>query len=334
MSQRIWVVVETLRGVVSEISYTMLAAGRELADGLGGRLTALLLGHNTQELAATLGAADSVTYVDHAALADFTPDAYQRTIAGMIKEDPPRAVLIGHTSMGMDVACSVGIQLGVPLITSCRTIRVEDGTPRYVSVTCGGKVMVEGEIPGPTCLVTMVPGGYKPEAGRREGAPDPSTWLRTKVYRLAPPTELNDLRVSLQRYVEPEAGDVDITRESILVSVGRGIQQQDNLKLAEALAAALGGAVSASRPIVDKGWLPTSRLVGKSGKAVKPRLYLALGISGAPEHMEGVPDCETLIAINTDERAPIFDVARYGAVADVLKLTPVLTEKIKQAKGG
>lgn len=325
MSQDVWVVVETLRGEVLEITYTMLAAGRALADRLGGGLTALLLGDNAEGLASTLGAADSVTYVDHAALADFTPDAYQRTIAGLVKGAAPRAVLLGHSSMGMDVACGLGIELGIPLIASCQTLDVDAGKPRYVSQTCGGKVLAEGELPEPACLVTMVPGGYKPQDGRKEGAP--------KVTRVAPPTALDDLKVKLKGYVEPEAGDVDITKEPILASVGRGIQQRDNLKLAEELAATLGGAVSASRPVVDQGWLPTSRLVGKSGKSVKPRLYLALGISGAPEHVEGMLGAECVIAINTDEKAPIFDFAQYGATVDVLKLLPVLTEKIKRAKG-
>jgi len=325
MSKDVWVVVETLRGEVLEITYTMLAAGRGLADGLGGRLTAVLLGHNAVPLASTLGVADSVTYVDHAAVADFTPDAYQRTIAGLAKGAAPRAVLLGHSSMGMDVACGIGIELGTPVIAACQTLDVKAGKPRYVSLTCGGKVLAEGELPEPTCLVTMVPGGYKPQDGKKEGAPE--------VTRVAPPTALDDLKVRLKGYIEPEAGDVDITKESILASVGRGIQQRDNLKLAEELAATLGGAVSASRPVVDQGWLPTSRLVGKSGKSVKPRLYLALGISGAPEHAEGIRDAECIVAVNTDEKAPIFDFAQYGATVDVLKLLPVLTAKIKQAKG-
>jgi electron transfer flavoprotein alpha subunit len=325
MSKDVWVVVETLRGEVLEITYTMLAAGRGLADGLGGSLTALLLGHNAETLASTLGAADGVTYVDHAALADFTPDAYGRTIAGLVKVAAPRAVLLGHSSMGMDVACGVGIELGTPVIASCQELDAGAGKPRYVSVTCGGKVMAEGELPEPACLITMVPGGYKPQAGRKDGAP--------KLTRVAPPTALDDTRVKLRAYIEPEAGDVDIARESILASVGRGIQQRDNLRLAQELAAALGGAVSASRPVVDQGWLPSSRLVGKSGRSVKPRLYLALGISGAPEHAEGMRDAECIVAINTDEKAPIFELAHYGATVDVLKLMPVLTEKIKQAKG-
>ncbi len=326
MSQDIWVVVETLRGGVAEISYTMLAAGRVLADGLGSKLIALLLGHKAEALANTLGAADEVRYIDHSSLADFTPDAYQRVVAGLIKEDAPRVVLFGHSSMGMDMVCGIGIELDAPLITYCQTLEVENGMPRYISLTCGGKVLAGGELPERTSLLTIVPGGYKPEDGKVEGAPE--------VTQVPPPAALDDLRVILKGYIEPDAGDVDVTKESILVSVGRGIQQQDNLKLAEELASALGGAVSASRPIVDQGWLPTNRLIGKSGMSVKPRLYLPLGISGAPEHMEGVADFETMIAINTDERAPIFNFAQYGAAIDVLDLLPVLIEKVKGAKSG
>ncbi|MGC8880154.1 MAG: electron transfer flavoprotein subunit alpha/FixB family protein, partial [Anaerolineae bacterium] len=134
------------------------------------------------------------------------------------------------------------------------------------------------------------------------------------------------------QYIEPESGDVDISKEAVLVSVGRGIQNADNIEMVQELAAALGGVVSASRPVVDQGWLPTTRLVGKSGKRVKPRLYLALGISGAPEHAEAITDSQTIIAVNTDASAPIFDIARYGTTLDLFDLVPALTEKVRQAK--
>ncbi len=124
---------------------------------------------------------------------------------------------------------------------------------------------------------------------------------------------------------------MDIAKEQFLVSVGRGIQLKDNIEMAKELAAALGAQVSASRPIVDQGWLPTSRLVGKSGKRVKPKVYLALGISGAPEHVEGMGESDTIIAVNTDPNAPIFNVAKYGTTADLLELVPALIEKAKQA---
>ena len=135
----------------------------------------------------------------------------------------------------------------------------------------------------------------------------------------------------MKQYIEPEAGDVDISKEPILISVGRGVQTEDNIELAEELADALGGVVCASRPVVDQGWLSTTRLVGKSGMQVKPKLYLALGISGAPEHVEAITGSEMIIAINTDPAAPIFDVAQYGAEVDMLDLMETLIEQIEDA---
>ena len=142
---------------------------------------------------------------------------------------------------------------------------------------------------------------------------------------------LDGLRVTLAQYVEPEAGDVDISKAPILISVGRGVQTEDNIELVEELAEALGGAVCSSRPVVDQGWLPTSRMVGKSGQTVKPKLYLAMGISGAPEHVEAITDSELIVAINTDPAAPIFDVAQYGAEVDMLDLLETLIEQIEEA---
>jgi electron transfer flavoprotein alpha subunit len=136
----------------------------------------------------------------------------------------------------------------------------------------------------------------------------------------------------LKRYLEPEMGAVDITQQEVLVAVGRGIQSKDNLELAEELAATLGGAVCGSRPVIDQGWLPLARQVGKSGMQVRPRLYLALGISGAPEHLEGMRGSDLIVAVNTDPAAPIFNEAHYGVVADALDLVPVLTDRIKAAK--
>lgn len=320
MSQDIFVVIEHLQGQVADISYVMLAAARELKQSAGGGVTAILLGHNAQGLAGNL-AADRVLYVDHPALAEFTSDAYQLTLASLIAEHSPRAVLFGHTSIGTDVAGGLSVKGNLPIVTSCRNFR--DG--KTLSQICGGKIMAEGELPSPTALVTMVPGGYKSDQGQSTNAPALTT--------VAAPA-LDGLRVAVKQYIQPEAGDVDIAKEPILVAIGRGIQNKDNIELADELAAALGGQVCASRPVVDQGWLPTTRLVGKSGKRVKPKVYLALGISGAPEHVEGMGESDVIIAVNTDPNAPIFNVAKYGTTVDLLDLAPQLTEKVKQAKGG
>jgi len=168
-----------------------------------------------------------------------------------------------------------------------------------------------------------VPGGYKPEAGRLPGPKE--------VVRKAPSAALEGLRITLKQYIEPQAADVDIAKEPMLVAIGRGIQQADNIALAEALAQALGGVVCGSRPVVDQGWLPVPRLVGKSGVSVKPKCYVALGVSGAPEHVEGISGAELIIAVNTDPRAPIFNVAHFGTLLSMFDLLPALTEKIRQA---
>ena len=324
MNLDIYVVVEHLRGQVSDISYIMLAAAHLLAQGTGGKVVAVILGHDARELVVGL-AADQVLYLDHPSLTDFTSDAYQKALVGLISNNTPRVVLFGHTSVGMDVASGLSARLGLPLVSQCRNVSADDSVLKFISQICGGKIMAEGVLPVPTALVTMVPGGFKPEQGRSAQSPE-VTLLTVQT--------LEGLRVSLKQYIEPETSDVDISKEQILVSVGRGIQNQDNIELAQELADALGAVVCASRPVVDQGWLPSSRLVGKSGKSVKPKVYLAMGISGAPEHAEAITDSETIITINTDPSAPIFNLANYGTTVDLFDLVPTLTEQVQQAKSG
>jgi electron transfer flavoprotein alpha subunit len=324
MKPDILVVVEHVKGQVAEITYVMLAAARALADAVGAEVSAVLLGHGAESFAADL-AADRVLYMDHPALAEFTPDAYAKAVAALVSQRAPRAVLCGDTSIGADIASTLSARLGLPIVSACRTFGASGGPePTYSSQVYGGKILVEGPLPGPTALVLMAPGGYKPEQGRAAAAP-PVTTVE------AP--DLGGLKVSFAQYVEPETGDVDISKASVLVAVGRGIQREDNIEMADELAQLLDGAVCASRPIVDQGWLPSTRLVGKSGHAVSPTLYLALGISGAPEHVEGIGGSKTIVAVNTDPAAPIFDVARFGTTADLFDLLPVLTEAVKAARG-
>ena len=317
----ICVFVETLRGQVTDITYVMLAAGRVLAKGLNAKLTAVLFGSGIGKLVDKLGAADRVMTLDHPALVEFNPDAYLAGIAGVLAEHKPRVMLFGHTAMGTDLACGVAQRLSLPLATSCRTFTVDGADAKFAALTCGGKLIAEGTLPGPSCIATVMPGGYKADDGKVAKAPPAEA--------LAAPAGLDVARTKFAEYIEPPAGDVDIAKENVVVSVGRGIQNQDNIALADRLAKALGGVVAGSRPVIDQAWLPTSRLVGKSGKQVKPKLYLAVGISGAPEHLEGVPEADTMIAINTDANAPIFDVAHFGTTCDALKLMPMLAEKIK-----
>lgn len=325
MKQIIYVLIEHIRGQVADISYLMLAAAHKIAEQIDGSVVAILLSHNEQELANDL-LANRVLYYDHPVLTDFCATAYQRVLGELIYENKPRLVLLGDTTIGVEVAAPLSARLDLPLVSYCRDIYTQGGALKFTGQICGGKIMVEGDVPGPTALVTMIPGAYKSEQGR-SAQPPVVVWS-------SPVSSLEELPIKFMRYIEPSASDVDIAKEPILVSVGRGIQNQDNLPIAEDLAEALGGVLCASRPVVDQGWLPTTRLVGKSGKRVKPRVYLALGISGATEHVEAITDSDMIVAINTDPEAPIFNLAKYGATVDLFDLIPVLTENVKLAKQG
>jgi electron transfer flavoprotein alpha subunit len=327
MNQDIFVVIEHVRAQVADISYVALAQAQALAKETGGKVVALLLGSdasgiswNSFAIQAKNLAADSAWTFDHVALAEFTSEAYGKVLGDVINETAPRAVLLGDTTVGAELAGLLSARLGLSLITSCLSIVGS----KYTCKICGGKMMVEGDLPGETTLVAMIPGGFKIEQGQSPKAPEVTN---------LPVPDLGELKVAFKQYIEPQVGDIDITMQKVLVGVGRGIERQDNLELAKELAEALGGAVCASRPVVDQGWLPTARLVGKSGRTIKPKLYIALGISGAPEHTEAVTGSEMIIAVNTDPAAPIFGMAKYGAEVNMLDLMPALSEAIRKIKG-
>jgi electron transfer flavoprotein alpha subunit len=198
---------------------------------------------------------------------------------------------------------------------------VEDGAIVATAQMLGGKVLADVELAGERVIATVMGGACATST-------DPKA-VTTEFMGLAPSPGLDTLRMSLRRVIEATEGDVDITSAEMLVSVGRGIESQDNLEIVLELADALGVPLSASRPVVDAGWLPKTRHVGQSGVKVKPRVYLALGISGAPEHLEGMRSAELIIACNTDPAAPIFGVAHYGTSVDLFDLVPELVDRIR-----
>lgn len=321
MTQDIYLLIEHIQGKVSDISYVMTAAARDLAQKEGGKVVGILFGSGAENLKENL-AVDQIIYCDHPALKEFSSDAYKRTLIALLAEYTPRAVFFGNTTIGADISSSVSAHLGFPIINSCLKISETDG---IISQICGGKIMVDSQLADTTTFITMNPSGYKPEQG--QGGP-PAEIINF------PAPDLENLKVKLVKFIEPDPGDIDIAQEKILVAIGRGIQTQDNIELAENLAKLLGGTVCASRPVIDQGWLPTSRLVGKSGKSVKPDLYLCLGISGATEHLEGITNSKTIIAINSDPDAPIFDVAQYGIEVDLFDFIDPLLEQIESVKNG
>ncbi len=323
MTGNVWVLVEHWRGKVSDISYELLALGREVADGLGVKLEAVLLGSQVAALAETLGKADTVLYADHAALAEPLHEAYTEALGQMAAERKPRVVLVPLTNVTLGVGTFLASRLGAAAANFCKDVRVVDGAIQACAVLYGGKMEVTVAVGRGPAVLGVWPGARPGEQG----------WAAT-----APPMEqvLVSLpeapRVKFKRYIDPDAGDVDISQQESLVAVGRGIQNKDNLELATELAKELGGAVCGSRPVIDQGWLPLSRQVGKSGASVKAKLYLAAGISGAPEHVEGIRNASLVIAVNTDEQAPIFGTAHYGVVADALDFLPALTEAIRKRR--
>ena len=317
MSDEILVIVEQLQGKVTDATREALGAARSVADGAS--VVAVLCGAANSALAAEL-AADRVLHVADPRLDAYSPDAYESAIAAIVSARSPRLVVIPNTTMGMDLAAGLAARIGLPLAAYCVGLRREGGAIVASCQIYGGKVLAEVALDGPA-VVSTVPGSFAAASGgggavETASGGEVSTRLRLVDYAVAP------------------SADVDITKESVLVSVGRGLGGPENLELAEDLARALGGVVSASRPVTASGWLPKGRQVGKSGLTVKPKLYLAVGISGAPEHLQGMKDSELIVAINTDASAPIFDVAQYGAVADVLEVLPAITERLGAARVG
>jgi len=323
MAGNVWVIVEQWRGQISEITYEVLALGKELATALACDLQAVLLGHEVKRLAGSLGKADCVLCVDHPALATPVAETFARALVPLCRARTPEAILMPLTNVSLGIASLLAEELGISCVNFCRDVRVVDGRLQTRSVLYGGKMEAMVKPAQTPAILGILPGVRPPDDGRSEAA--------APVEDVAVEVEMSST-IRWKCYIEPEIGDVDISKQELLVSVGRGLQSADNVAVATEVAEALGGAVCGSRPVIDQGWLPLSRQVGKSGVVVKPKLYLAAGISGAPEHVEGMKNSGLIIAINTDEQAPIFHVAHYGVVADVMELLPALTEAVHSRK--
>lgn len=322
MSAPILVLVEHFKGAVADITFEMLGAARQVAQASQAPVQAVLIGKDGAGLAAQLGTADNVVLVEDPASELPSAEVILAVLQQLLEQKRGGLVLLGGTNVSFGLGARLAARGGLPCVNFCRGLRWDNGVLVCTSQLFGGKIFSDVHLPDGRGVLCICPGAFPAGAGRSDKAPP--------VERLSAPAA--ESRVVFRQLREPAPGDVDITKQDVLVAVGRGIQSPDNLALAEELAALLGGAVCASRPVIDQGWLPFSRQVGKSGLTVRPRVYLAVGISGAPEHWEGMQNSECIIAINTDPGAPIFQGAHYGVVADALELLPVLIEKIKARK--
>jgi len=322
----ILVLMEHRQGEMQDINLEMLAKGQQLAEQTKKELTAVLLGKGVASMADGIKRYCHHTLVmEDDLLANFNSEPYQDVLSFLLKERKPSLVLMGHTAFGMDLAPPLATATETPLATDCYEIEVKGDTIIPYRQMYAGKMCAEVHFKEAPCHMITVRAGSFPAEGLKEinGAVEQVSFQFDKDYAYK----------KFLQYVEAAVGDVDITQADVLVAVGRGIGDPENLPMVEELAKLLGGVVACSRPVSDKNWLPKERQVGTSGKTVKPKLYIALGISGAFQHIAGMKNAATIIAVNKDAKAPIFSVAHYGIVDDLLKVVPGIVAKVRERKG-
>ena len=322
----ILVLAEHRQGQMRDITYEMLTKARELAEKTNAKLAAAIIGKNVEDLAKPLTEyASAVIVVEDPKLENFNSEAYKKILSKLIADRKPLLVMIGHTSYGIDLAPRLATALHLPLATDCIDFSFENETFTVTRQMFGGKVNVKATArKAETYMVTIRQAAFT--------ASKPTTLANGQITEVASPLTEEITEKRFIQYVLPPLGGVDITAAEKLVGVGRGIKDVANLPMMEELAKTLGGVLSCSRPIVDKGWLPSDRQVGTSGKTVKPKLYLALGISGAFQHVLGMKSSDLIIAVNKDPKAPIFSFADYGVVEDLFKIIPSLENKINESR--
>ena len=320
----IFVLVEHRRGEIRDITFEMLTKGRELAQKNGTSLTAVLIADHSEKFTDKLkNFADKILSIDEAKAENFNSDVYQKILSPLLKDKKPVLTLIGHTAFGLDLAPSLATETGLPLVTDCIGLSLEGNGLFAERQMYGGKVNARIQLNGDSSYIaTVQQGAFQPVEDH----------AKAQIEKIPSPLNGDISYRKFLEYLEAAIGDVDICQSDILVAVGRGIKEEENLSMAEELADTLGGVMACSRPIVDAGWLPKNRQVGSSGKIVNPKLYIAIGISGSSQHITGMKGAKTIVAINKDPNAPIFNVADYGIVDDLFKVVPVLKEKIKTLK--
>jgi electron transfer flavoprotein alpha subunit len=316
------VIGEAGKGQTESANARLIAIGDLLAKHRGGKLICLLAGHDIGAKAVELSC-----YVDETRIADsvqhahYDPEALLRLAEGLVDELQPCAVLLGHTFIGMDLAPRLAAKLQVGLASNCFEVRIEDNAVYFMRPVYRGRVHAKVAIDSTPMVATLQLGGPEPTLSNRAGA--------MKKIDLKPAA---NPRIRPLRTIEPVRAEIDITKADIVVSGGRGVGEKGNFALVNDLAEALGGVAACSRPLVDMGWFSTSMQVGLSGNTVRPKLYIACGISGAVEHLHGMKESKIIVAINQDPDAPIFKVAHYGVVGDLNEILPQLIRQVHQCR--
>jgi electron transfer flavoprotein alpha subunit len=327
MPNGILVFAEHRGGAFNKTSFEAMAAAQQLGASLGQNVSAVVLGTDATR-AADVAAykLDRVISVENPKLADYTPDGYADAMEQAVRALDPQFVIMPHTYLVRDYAPKLAARFGKDLISDCVRATVSDGAVVFSRRIFQGKidadVVTHGE---PPVFATFQSGAYRADQAERGG--DTAAAVESL------PVEVGEVRMQPEEPFQEVKQAVDLTKADTIIAIGRGIKGQEHIALAQQLAELLGGEIAASRPICDAGWLPIDRQIGSSGQTVTPKLYIALGISGAIQHLVGMKNASTIVAVNKDPEAPIFDIADYGIVGDLFEVIPVLTEEIRKLKG-
>ncbi len=321
----VFVVVEQRAGKIARISWEALAAGQHLGTQLGLAVSAVVVGSGTESLAAEIAARTTgkVVRVDHPLLAQYTADGITLALEQLVQSEGPAYVVFPHTYQVRDYAPALAARLGQVLVSD--VVAIDAGpvfTRQLLQGRLNGNYRHSGNGP---CFVSVQAGAFRADA-------QSAGQTAAEITTFTPTLDAAQIRTKPGEPFRGSSQTVDLGSAQLIVSVGRGIKEADNLPLVQALATALGAEMAASRPICDNGWLPMERQVGSSGQTVAPKLYLAVGISGAIQHLVGMKGSQCVVAINKDPDAPIFEIADYGIVGDLFEVVPALTEAVKAAK--
>jgi len=320
MSRNILVVAEHRNAILDNVTWELLCKGREMADQAGSRLAVLLVGTELDALNELLSAsgADLVIPVEHALLGDYHAELYTAAIARAAGDFNPGLILMGYTYLGMEIGPALAVRLGGTMVSNCYDLTAQGETLTAVRAMYGATLNARVELSGPQPYIVSFVKGVLPR--------HPIASRNAPVEAIRIDLGAMPLRSRILEILTINTGGIDITKAKILVSAGRGIGKPENLQLTRDLADALGGELACSRPVADMGWLPFAYQVGISASTVIPDVYIACGISGASQHVTAMRDSGLIVAINKDPNAPIFRVAHYGVVGDVMEVIPALIQ--------
>ncbi len=326
MSIIILAIAEQRNGEIKKTSFETIRKSREIADELGGTLKALVIGNAINDAAKALGkyGAEQVITVNSDKLAHYSTTGYTKVVSEIVQKENAGFVFLSATALGKDLAPCVAARVDGAVAADCTELKVENDDIIATRPVYAGKALVDVKVEAPVKIFTLRPNVFP--AGEPSGD-------EANVEEASVDISDDDLKAKVTEMTETSKGKLDVTEADIIVSGGRGLKSPDNFYLVEELADILGAAVGASRAVVDAGWRPHDEQVGQTGKTVSPALYIAMGISGAVQHLAGMSSSKYIVAINKDKDAPIFQVADYGIVGDALEIAPVLKEEFKKVLG-